>query len=204
MRPDAMHMKQPAYKRGFRVNSAWFCLPLMIAILTLALRPATVPAQSGISKEYQIKAVFLFNFAQFVQWPETNFTDTNAPFRIGVLGDDPFDGFLDETVRGENVNGHPLMVQRYRHPGDVKDCQILFVSRSESSQMEQILIDLKGKSILTVGDAEGFVKDGGVIRFVTEQNKIHLRISPEAAQNANLTISSKILRLSEIVEPGKD
>src|SRR5438874_7448378 len=74
-------------------------------------------AQTAPSKEYQVKAVFLFNFAQFVDWPANAFSGTNAPLVIGVLGEDPFGSFLDETVRGETVNGHPLVVQRYREPG---------------------------------------------------------------------------------------
>jgi hypothetical protein len=163
-----------------------------------------LPAQTEISREYQVKAVFLFNFAQFVEWPTNVLSDTQAPLTIGVLGDDPFDGFLDDTVRGEKVDGHPLAIQRYRNIGDVKNCQILFVSRSEGKRMEEILAALKGKNILTVSDSEGFINNGGVIHFVTEENKIHFRISLEAAKNANLTISSKMLRLAKIVEPGKD
>jgi hypothetical protein len=191
-------------KGMLRADAARLCLSLMLSVLTLGLWPGTAGAQTAISKEYQIKAVFLFNFAQFVQWPETNFPDAGAPFRIGVLGDDPFNSFLDETVRGEKVNGHPLITERYRNVDDVKECQILFVSRSENGSMQRILTQLKGRDILTVGDVEGFLKNGGAIRFATEQNKIHLRVSLEAARSTNLVISSKILRLSEIVEPGKD
>jgi len=173
----------------------WLC------IFLLALMACNAQAQS---KEYQLKAVFLFNFAQFVEWPPTAFTDTNAPFCIGILGDDPFGEFLDETVRGEKINGHPLLIQRYHNPEEIQNCQILFVSSSEAKQAKQILTGLKEKNVLTVGDAENFSKDGGVIRFVTQQNKIHLRISLEAAKNANLKVSSKLLRLAEIVQPGDD
>lgn len=163
-----------------------------------------MPAQTKISKEYQVKAVFLFNFAQFITWPPDTFTNTNAPFCIGILGDDPFGAFLDETVRNETVNGHPLVVQRYHNTKDIKDCQILFVSRSESRRMKRILADLKDKNILTVGDTEGIMENGGIIRFSTEENKIHFKVNLEAAKNANLTISSKMLRLAEIVTPRKD
>jgi hypothetical protein len=177
----------------------WF-----VSLAVLFSGVSELPAQTEISKEYQVKAIFLFNFAQFVAWPTNVFSDTQTSLTIGVLGDDPFGSFLDETVQGEKVNGHPLVIQRYQRVEDVKTCQILFVSRSEYSRMVQILDILKGRNILTVGDMEGFVKSGGVVRFVTEENKIHFRISLEAAKNANLTISSKMLRLAEIVEPGKD
>jgi hypothetical protein len=163
-----------------------------------------MPAQTKISREYQIKAAFLFNFAQFVTWPPDAFTNAAAPFRIGILGEDPFGAFLDETVRNEKVNGHPLVVQRYRSAKDIKDCQILFVSRSESRRVKRILADLKDRNILTVGDMEDLVESGGIIRFSTEKNKIHFQVNLEAAKNANLTISSKMLRLAEIVTPEKD
>jgi hypothetical protein len=183
-------------KKLFRV---WLVVPALL--FSVAFESS---AQTEIAKEYQVKAVFLFNFAQFVAWPTSVFPEAQTPLTIGVLGDDPFDSFLDETVSGEKVNGHPLVIQRYRNLEDVKNCQILFISRSEGDRMEQILTDLKGRNILTVGDMEGFAKYGGVIRFVTEENKIHLRINLEAAKNANLTISSKLLRLAEIVQPGED
>jgi len=180
-----------------------FRLWFVMSALLFAGAPE-LPAQTEISMEYQVKAVFLFNFAQFVKWPASAFSGVEAPLTIGVLGDDPFDAFLDKTVQGEKVNGHPLVIRRYRNIENVKNCQVLFISRSENKRMEQILADLKGRNILTVGDMEGFVKNGGVIRFVTEENKIHFRINLEAAKSAKLTISSKLLRLAEIVEPGKD
>jgi hypothetical protein len=161
-------------------------------------------AQTEVSKEYQIKAVFLFNFAQFVTWPPEAFASQDQPLRIGILGGDPFGTFLDETVKGEKVGDHPLVIQRYGGVEEVRDCQILFVTASESGEMKEILSALKGKSILTVGDKEGFIRGGGMVRFIMVGNKIRLRINPEAAKSAGLTISSKILRLAQISEQGKD
>ena len=179
--------------------------PVWVVVSALLLSGAIeMQAQTKISREYQIKAAFLFNFAQFVTWPPDAFTNAAAPFRIGILGEDPFGAFLDETVRNEKVNGHPLVVQRYRSAKDIKDCQILFVSRSESRRVKRILADLKDRNILTVGDMEDLVESGGIIRFSTEKNKIHFQVNLEAAKNANLTISSKMLRLAEIVTPEKD
>jgi hypothetical protein len=178
---------------------------IRLAAIALLLSGAPeLPAQTEISREYQVKAVFLFNFAQFIAWPTNVFADAQTPLTIGVLGDDPFDSFLDETVRGEKIGEHPLVIQRYRRVEDVQGCQILFISRSEGRRTQQILAGLKDKNILTVGDIDGFIKDGGIVRFVTEENKIHFKINLEAAKSANLTISSKLLRLAEIVESGSD
>jgi hypothetical protein len=176
---------------------------LIFAVL-LAAGGLQSSAQKAPTPEYQLKAVFLFNFAEFVEWPTNAFPAADSPLIIGVLGDDPFGAHLDTTVRGEKVNGRPLAVQRFRRVEDIAACHILFISRSESTRLEQILAGLKGRSILTVGDLDNFASRGGMIRFVTDKNKIRLRINLEAAKSANLTISSKLLRPAEIVESGKD
>jgi hypothetical protein len=154
--------------------------------------------------EYQIKAIFLLNFAQFVEWPPSAFPDTQTPFVIGILGVSPFDAYLDEAVRDETRQNHPVVIQRYRHVEEIERCHILFISQTEIERLEQIFASLQGRSILTVSDAIGFARRGGMIRFVTEKNKIRLRINMEAAKAANLTITSKLLRLAQIVAPGKD
>ena len=161
-------------------------------------------AQPASSREYQVKAVFLFNFAQFVEWPTNAFPEVQTPFVIGVLGEDPFGAYLDETVRGEKVNNRSLVVERYRRAEEIKTCHVLFISRSEVNRLAEILANLKGRNILTVGDAESFAQRGGMIRFVTEKNKLRLKVNLEAAKAANLTISSKLLRSAEIVTPGKN
>lgn len=177
----------------------WF-----VAFALLLCAGQRAPAQTNTSKEYKVKAAFLYNFAQFVEWPTVAFSDAQSPMVIGVFGNDPFDGYLDELVRGEKVNGRPLHVQRYRQVEEIKTCHVLFISKSEMGQLDGILAGVKGRNILTVGEAEGFATRGGMIRFATEQSKIRLRINVEAAKAANLTISSKLLRLTEIVRSGKD
>jgi hypothetical protein len=161
-------------------------------------------AQAPVAGEYQVKAVFLLNFAHFVDWPSEAFADATAPLVIGVLGNDPFTDALDETVRDEKVNNHPLAVRRYRRASEIRDCHVLFISGSESERFAEIFAQLRGRSILTVGDVESFGLAGGMIRFVTENNKTRLRINVDAAKAARLTLSSKLLRPAEIVGPGKD
>jgi hypothetical protein len=181
------------------LSCIWFILAGVLLSDGLKLSAQTLP-----SKEYQVKAVFLFNFAQFVEWPTNAFSDAHSPLVIGVLGDDPFGNFLDETVRGETVDNHPLVVRRYRHVDEINECHILFVSQSESKQLKEIFSKLNGRAILTVGDFEDFAKDGGIIRFLNENNKIRFRINLDSAKAANLTISSKLLRLAEIIESKKN
>jgi uncharacterized protein DUF4154 len=173
---------------------------ILAAVLPFAGgRGGTWPVQTQQTPEYRVKAVFLFNFAQFVEWPPGAFPDSQAPVVIGVLGEDPFGSLLEETVRGEALGGRPFQVRRYHTVDEIKACQILFISRSESDRLQEILAGLKGRPILTVGDGEGFSVRGGMVRFVMDKNRIRLRINLEAAQAANLTISSKLLRSAEIV-----
>jgi hypothetical protein len=172
---------------------------VLVAFLMFA-RPGSA-AEIAASKEYQVKAIFLFNFAQFVEWPTNAFPGPQSALIIGVLGDDPFGDYLDEAVRGEQVNGRPLEIQRYRQVDEIRQCHVLFISRSESGRLHRILTGLSGRNILTVGDVENLAFNGGMIRFITEKNKIRLRVNIEAARAANLTISSKLLRPADIIGP---
>jgi hypothetical protein len=174
----------------------------LIASIILFSAGPEVSAQTAISREYEVKAVFLFNFAQFVDWPPEAAASPLAPLIIGVLGDDPFDGYLDDTVRGEKLNNRPFVVQRYSRVEDIDGCQVLFIGQTTPSQLGHIMAALRGRSILTVGDTEGFAEDGGIIRFVTEHNRIRFRINVDAAEAAHLVISSKLLRLAEAAPPG--
>jgi uncharacterized protein DUF4154 len=175
---------------------------VLIALLALA---AALPARAQAPPtEYEVKAVFLFNFSQFVDWPATAFADGHSPLIIAVLGSDPFGATLDEIVRGETVNGRPLAVRRYQSLDQIGSCHILFIDRSQEPQLDAIVAALKDRSVLTVGDFDSFARRGGMIRFNTVGNKIRLRVNLAAAQEARLTISSKLLRPAKILEPGQD
>ena len=170
---------------------------LALLLVAWALAGAAAPVS-----EYQLKAVFLFNFAHFVEWPATAFPRENAPFVIGVLGKDPFGRDLDDVVRGEAVDRHPFAVERYASVADIRDCQILFIPASELAHLDGILASLKGHSVLTVTDADGPAPRGVIIGLFRHDNRIRLRIDLEAAKAGNLTISSKLLRPAEIVGTG--
>lgn len=172
-------------------------IPLLISQLLLA-------AQKPISREYQLKAVFLYNFTQFVEWPNNSFASDQSPVIIGILGTDPFGSYLEETVSGEKINGHPLLIQRYSDVGDVGACQVLFINITDANKRQEAITSLKGRNILTVSDATDFMQQGGMIRFFTKQDKIKLQVNLEAAKTADLVISSKLLRLSEIFVSKKE
>jgi hypothetical protein len=175
---------------------------VVAAVVLLCVLTGTqdLRAQTNASKEYKVKAVFLFNFTQFIEWPSAAFTSAGSPFIIGILGDDPFGVSMEETVQNEKVGGHPLVVQRYHDIKDMRTCHILFVNSKDPEKIKESLL-VAGRNTLTVSDADGFVKMGGMIRFVTDNNKIRLQVYPDAAKAAELQISSKLLRVSDIYDP---
>jgi hypothetical protein len=186
-----------------RLPRRWAGRCCTVAVLLLGHGSSSV-GQTAPTPEYQLKAVFLFNFAQFVEWPTSAFPDPSTPLVIGVLGEDPFGPYLDETVRNETVNDRSLVVRRFRGVGEITTCHILFISRREQGRLEEILDSLGGRPILTVSDAHRFASRGGMIRFVTEGGRIRFRVNLEAAQAAGLTLSSKLLRPAQIVAKGQD
>ena len=170
-----------------------------LAAVVLLLSGSVMLHAQTAPKETQIKAVFLFNFSQFVEWPASSFADAQAPLIIGILGKDPFGNYLEQTVNNEKVNNRPIIIQHYNNAGEIKMCNILFISLSEKDQLAETYKALQGRPILTVGDTRNFIREGGMVRFVTENDKIKFQINVNAAKAAGLTISSKLLRLAEIV-----
>jgi hypothetical protein len=181
------------------------CLALLLlATAAAAVGAAENPPPVVVSAEYRVKAGFLFNFPQFVEWPTRAFREAQAPIVIGILGDDPFGPYLDELVQGEKIGARPLLVQRFRRVEEIGDCHVLFLSRSEAGKFDAILARLRGRAILTVGEDESLERAGGMVRFTIENNKVRLRINPEAAKTGELTISSKLLRLATLVPATKE
>jgi hypothetical protein len=172
--------------------------PLLRALCAAALLlPA--PCRTAPAGEYQVKAVYLFNFSGFVQWPQTAFDSPDSPFIIGILGSDPFGETIDAVVRGESLNGRPLQVRRFKTVDEVTDCNILFIGRQESARLEDTLEALRGRSVLTVTDIDGAEHHGAMIVLFNRDNRIRMRINLAAARAGNLVISSKLLRPAEVV-----
>jgi YfiR/HmsC-like len=170
---------------------------LLVILLGAGFFSARLRAQGF--KEYDLKAAFLYHLAHFVEWPPEAFPEVETPLVIGVLGQDPFGKALDEIVQNEAVRNRKLVVNRFRQLDEIRVCHVLFISQSEEGRLDQILTNLKGRNILTVGDTENFARRGGIVRFLTEKNKIRLRINLDSAKAANLTVSSKLLRASEVI-----
>lgn len=157
-------------------------------------------ARGEASKEYDLKAVLLYHFTQFVEWPAHSFPRPTAPLVIGVLGRDPFGQVLDDVVRQETYARRRIVVERYRRVDLIGNCQILFIDSSESRNFPRVLAVLRGRPVLTVGDFEDFAARGGMIRFLKNPDaKITLGINLAAAKAAGLNISPQLLRVADVM-----
>jgi hypothetical protein len=174
------------------ISRWWGLLSCLLVLSATAARAQT--------KEYQVKAAFLLNFAEFIQWPASAFAAPDAPLCIGVLGDDPFGAALEETVRDEHIQAHKLIVRRARRVQDLDGCQMVFVSKSER-RVPDLLAKMDSQPVVTVGDTEGFARRGGTINFYLDQNKVRFEINPGSARQKGLKISSQLLALGKIVGP---
>lgn len=168
------------------------CLAVFGHSSILAQKPPT---------EYEVKAAFLFNFLKYVEWPAKAFPEANKPWAIGVLGDDPFGGALENAVAAKTINERKITVRRAAQLEDLKECHLLFICQSEKSRAKRILTGLPGTATLTVSEFESFAEQGGMINFTMAANKVRFEINLKAAQQAGLKINFKLLNLAKIVSP---
>ena len=179
------------------MNRIRFSILLILAIaLTLAL-PSGNSCQAEPSREYVVKAAFLYNFAQFVEWPSDAFSSPEAPIIIGVVGEDPFGGVLEQAVRDKKIGGRPLIIQRFRDVGSLRFCHILYVAPSEADNANQIIAKV-GSLTLAVGDFESFTAKGGTFRFLLEDNRVRFEVNVASTRNLRIKISSKLLKLARV------
>lgn len=171
----------------------------ILLCLSMAARAFPQSSDSGESSEYLIKAGFIYNFAQLVQWPAGTFAQADSPIVIGIFGTDPFGGIIDRVIENKKLEGRSLVVRRLKRGTPVRDCNILFVSASEAAHLDEVIQSTKGMPILTVGETPGFAVRGGIINLTLEGNKVRFEVNIDAAKQANLNISSRLLALARIV-----
>lgn len=174
---------------------------LVLAVLAAGLGTKSVLAQS-VADEYQVKAAYILNFARFVEWPP-DALPASSPMTIGIVGDDPFGGALDEVLRGKSANGHPIHLLRLRRDTVPARCQIVFISASEEPHLPEILRLIGRDSVLTISDIDRFSLRGGVIEFSMVGNRVRFDINRSPAGMARLTISSKLLNVARTVHEGE-
>jgi hypothetical protein len=180
-----LHTNMPPFPNGLRRT--------FLALLVCASAGA-----ASVPTEYDIKAVFLYHFTQFVAWPEAAFPDPNAPFVIGLVGTNPFGPALQNIVGGEAVGRHHLVVQGVSDVSAESRCQILYFSEDGESLLD--MRRLRTAPVLTVGESDSFYKNGGMIQFFFDRRRIRLKVNLEEARAHSLEISAKLLRVADVTE----
>lgn len=169
---------------------AW-CAPM--AVQTLAVESAY-----AATMEYEVKAAFIHNFANYIHWSRDSFETENSPIRIGILGQGPINGPL-MNLNGKAVQKRLLEISKVDDLNNANEYHILFINPSENDQILSILSALKTTGVLTIGDTPGFAEQCGIINFYLEEGRVRFEINISAAKRENHKVSSKLLRLARIV-----
>jgi hypothetical protein len=155
-------------------------------------------AQAQSLGENDVKAAFVLKLVNFVQWPNSNTND----LVIGFIGADATSDALQRQVAGKSVNGRRIVVRRLGQDGDLKACQVIFVGASERKNTPSVLERVRGTSVLTVGESDGFGQHGGIVNLMLNDGRIRFEVNPHGAERAHLQISSRLLSLATIVADG--
>lgn len=168
-------------------------------VFTLLILISTFSFANEPSREYQVKAGFLYKFLLFTEWPEEATVESGDTIVIGIIGKDSF-GNAFAPVEGEIINGKKLTVERFKENVSSKDlekCHILFISSSLKKRMSKILKTVNEYPIITVSDVKGFTQSGGMINFVVKGSRVGFEINMTAAENAGIKFRSKLLRVAQ-------
>ena len=178
----------------------------LATLATTALFLAWFSAAEGAkaetaSLEYALKATYLYKFAPFVEWPPAAFPAADTPINICVAGTDPFGVLLDQAVAGQRVGGRPIAVHHIASITAGSFCHIAFIAGSPDQSIAQSLEALRGQPVLTVTDNAADAANRGIISFVIIDNRVRFQIDEQAAVQNHITLSSKLLSLSQPAPP---
>ena len=184
--------------RPRRLGPALAALLAAVAGSPAAPVPPARETATPLPGEYQVKAAFLYHFAQLVEWPAL---EDGVPFEVGVLGDDVFGPALEQAFQGKRVHERPLRVRRYASLRVLqRPPQVLFVAGDDTGAAERVQRALGSAPVLTVGEAEGFAERGGMIGFrLTSDGRVAFDINLRRVDRAGLRMSSQLLKLARIV-----
>lgn len=163
------------------------------------------PVRGATFSEDQIKAVYLFNFAEFIRWPESAFSGHPDTFHFCALSEaSPVINILKKVIKGEQAKGRKLIFRRIKNLQVVQGCQVLYMQNNEFSQFEEFSTEIKNSHVLSVSDQDDFVKRGGMITISRLGNRLRPTINIKRLKLAGLKASAKLLRLAAIVDGGEE
>ena len=167
----------------------------LAGLLGLLLVPHPLPAQvSAVSEEYRLKAVFVYRFPQFVDWP-AEALEGRTRVDICVTRPNPFGRSLQDLAEGEQLAGRPMAVREIDPAAPLDDCHVLFVS-STGATLRRVLMRAVTLPVLTVGEGSEFLEAGGIIRLRLVDRRIRFDVNAAAAARARLRLRSQLLQLA--------
>lgn len=168
--------------------------------LVLLLGVLSGPLRAEPSLEYAVKAAYLAKFVPFITWPESALGAPTAPFTLCILGQDRFEGRLDQAASGAHAGEHALRVRHLAEPDPAADCRLIFLPAGSDLALVQGTLDaMRGRPVVTVTDSG--LSAHGVISFVISDNHVRFDIDDGLAAEGGLIISSKLLDLAHAVRP---
>jgi hypothetical protein len=183
---------------GARFLSQLTLLVCLFGVLTNSILPSKAAVGGQTVDEYKLKAVYLFNFGVFTEWPREKAAHPDESFVVGVIGNNGVAAELERFVAEKRqVGGRKLLVRRLRANADFSECHILFVG--SDIEPGAVLTNLKtagkkSEGILTVGESEKFIERGGMVNFVFVKDNLRYELSPSVAEQAGLKVSAQLLR----------
>lgn len=180
------------------------CLVSLFQLFPNDIAQSWWPIQTADNSDMgeKLRAAYIFNFIQFVEWPERAFEDSSDPIIVGVFSGSRLTAALTEIVRGEMINDRPITVRELSRPDQAVGCHVVVMWLAEEAIITRVLTSLKGSPALTIGESDGFAERGGAINFFVTQNKLRFSINPAVIKTNELKVSSRLLRLGTIVDTG--
>jgi len=171
----------------------------LIALLcSLFLPNAFSQEEPKAENPYRVEAAFLRNFARYVTWPTQAFPKDHSPWRVGVLGQDPFGELLEKTLEGRTEKGRPFEIFRASTLDKLPACHIVFIAYGDAEKRRTALNELRDEPVLTVSNEPDFLDEGGII-LLDVKDRILMSVNLDQARAASLTIQTKMLEVSRNV-----
>jgi hypothetical protein len=193
-------MKRPLIPTERFQRRSTFQQIVLSIVLVFTVTAASATGQE-LSREYPLKAAFLYKFGGYVDWPAEAFESDQAPLIVGVVGPNPFGTTLDGMAATKQIRGRPIVVKYSVKPNELSTCHILFISdRLDDAERLAVVHATQSTHVLLVGESVGLAENGAVVNFFIEENKVRFEINIDAARQRQLKISSKLLSLARVVE----
>lgn len=174
---------------------------LLLGWLVALALPCRAAGSAAVAPQ-KVEAAFLRNFARYVTWPDEAFPSADSPWKICILGDDPFGDVMERTLEGRTEQGRAFEVHRATDLANVPSCQIVFVAIQDPVKRRAALRELRSRPVLTVGDDPGFLREGGIIRFQVS-DRVEMSVNLDQARSVSLKIQTKMLEVSrDVLENG--